>query len=644
MANTNILIKRSGVTGNSAPSSLLAGELAYSYNSNTAFIGSPTGNGVVKIGGQYYTSQIDNATSANTPNSLVRRDATGNADFHWVSANYFEGSFVGNAESATKLLNSRNFEISGGDITSAAVAFDGTAGVVLSANLNNVPGLTAGTYGSDTAVPVITVAANGRVTAISTQGITTSFTVAGDSGTQTISGGDTLTLTGGEGITTTASATDTVTFDVDDTVVRSNAFTGGTQTINTNLTIGSGKDLIVTGNLTITGNISSQNVQQLAVADPLIVLGIGNYTSDTRDIGFAAHYNDGANAHTGLIRNADGDKEYYFFEGYTPDVDANNNINIADASFRKSNVNANYFKGNLIATTIDVSGLSTVANVLPSTDGVYSLGSPSKRFRDLYLSGETLDIGGATLRANNGTFNVTTANGTSFQLKGTGPGNSTLNTDNLTLTNALEVQYGGTGATTFSSGALIIGNGTNALSSLANSSYVLTGSLAASKTITSLTVDAYGRVTAATGADIAIDTSQITSGTLGYSRGGTGSTSYTTGGLLIAGASGFQSLANTSYVATGSGASNNTITSVTVDDYGRLTAATFSAISGLTVAQGGTGLSSITQNGVTYGNGTGNLGVTAAAGAADQTWSNQILTVTNAGVPVWTSALDGGTF
>jgi hypothetical protein len=38
------------------------------------------------------------------------------------------------------------------------------------------------------------------------------------------------------------------------------------------------------------------------------------------------------------------------------------------------------------------------------------------------------------------------------------------------------------------------------------------------------------------------------------------------------------------------------------------------------------------------------MGVTAAAGTADQTWSNQVLTTTNAGVPVWTTALDGGTF
>ena len=51
-------------------------------------------------------------------------------------------------------------------------------------------------------------------------------------------------------------------------------------------------------------------------------------------------------------------------------------------------------------------------------------------------------------------------------------------------------------------------------------------------TVSSLTVDAYGRVTAATGVAIAIDTAAITSGTLAYARGGTGSTSYTTGALV----------------------------------------------------------------------------------------------------------------
>jgi hypothetical protein len=142
----------------------------------------------------------------------------------------------------------------------------------------------------------------------------------------------------------------------------------------------------------------------------------------------------------------------------------------------------------------------------------------------------------------------------------------------------IAVADGGTGAGTFTGGAILIGNGTGALQTLANSTYTLTGGLAAANTLSSLTVDAYGRVTAATGVAIAIDTAAITSGTLAYARGGTGSTSYTTGALLVAGATGLTSLANSTYTLTGGLAAANTISSLTVDAYGRVTAATGAAI------------------------------------------------------------------
>ena len=128
-------------------------------------------------------------------------------------------------------------------------------------------------------------------------------------------------------------------------------------TITGSVTIAGNNDLIVTGNLIITGNVSSQNVQQLAVADPLLILGIGNYASDTKDIGFAAHYNDGANAHAGIIRDSS-TKEFYVFQGYTPEVDATNNVDITNATFSTANINANYVKGNLIATTAVVGGVN----------------------------------------------------------------------------------------------------------------------------------------------------------------------------------------------------------------------------------------------------------------------------------------------
>ena len=70
----------------------------------------------------------------------------------------------------------------------------------------------------------------------------------------------------------------------------------------------------------------------------------------------------------------------------------------------------------------------------------------------------------------------------------------------------------------------------------------------------------------------------------------------------------------------------------------------------LEVQYGGTGISTFTQNGIPYGDGTNPLQVTAAANMAspgtgtDATTSFQVLTVTSGGVPVWTDTLDGGVF
>ena len=70
----------------------------------------------------------------------------------------------------------------------------------------------------------------------------------------------------------------------------------------------------------------------------------------------------------------------------------------------------------------------------------------------------------------------------------------------------------------------------------------------------------------------------------------------------------------------------------------------------LEVQFGGTGVSTFTSNGIIYGNAAGAMQVTAAANMAspgtgtDATTAYQILTVTSAGVPVWTNTIDGGTF
>ena len=556
MSNTIIQIKRSDTT--SQPANLSAGEFAYSYLSNTLFLGTTNGAGVINVGGLLYTQTIDAATAANTANTLVKRRSDG----------AFFGQLFGNANTATALQTGRYIGITAGDVNANSVYFDGTGNANVALVLSTMANVTAGQYGSTTEVPVITVSSNGRVSNIHTATIATSFTVSGNTGSGTQAGGGTLTLQGGNtGIVTTVTGSagnETVTFNTDNTVVRSNTTAVGAQIIAT--------DVQISGNLIVSGTATYVNTSIVQTNDSLIQLASNNTVGDVIDIGFVGLYNNGANVMTGLIRDA-GDKNYYLFK----DVSA-------------SSLSANNISNNLF----------TVANTAT-----------------LY----------ANLRANTADIGILTAN--------------TANIGSIILTSALPIGSGGTNNTTFTTGSLTFFDGTK-LASFANTGTA--GTYANASHVPVFTTDDYGRVSAVTNTAIAIDTAQITSGTLGYGRGGTGSTSYTTGALLVAGNTGLTSLANSSYTLTGALQANNTVTSLTVDVYGRVTAATGTAISGLTVPQGGTGLSSVTTNGITYGNGAGNLGVTAAAGSADQTWSNQILTVTNSGTPVWTTTLDGGTF
>jgi hypothetical protein len=158
--------------------------------------------------------------------------------------------------------------------------------------------------------------------------------------------------------------------------------------INGDVVITANNDLTVTGNLYVLGNTTSFGTQTLEVVDPMILLATGNYTSDLLDIGFAGSYNDGANAHTGLFRDATGNKDYYFFEGYTPEVSGNNNIVITDPSFKTSNVNVNYVKGNLIATTAVVGG----RNILNYTQSAFDTANTAntRAYASVAKSGDTM--------------------------------------------------------------------------------------------------------------------------------------------------------------------------------------------------------------------------------------------------------------
>jgi hypothetical protein len=538
MSNTVIQIKYSNAT--STPASLNVGELAYSFASGKLFTGNST-NAVLTIGGKYYTDLVDGATSANTVSTIVKRDSLGG-----FSATHVYASLYGNANTATALATPRYIKVSG-DVDAAQAVFDGTANADITLELTNT-GVTAGTYGGTTQIPTFAVDVDGRITSAANVAISTTLNTAADTGTDAIAlATDTLTFKGGDGITTNmVSANSTVTIDVDNTVFRS---TGGTIS----------GDLAITGNLVVSGNTITQDVETMKVEDSLIQLAANN-SADAVDIGFFGQYNSTGTKYSAFFRDAT-DGNYKLLTAGTEVPSAANSVNVAAFSTA-----------------------SLVANITGGT-----------------VSGLTADIA---------------------------------------------VADGGTGVGSFTAGQILVGNGTGALTTKSNVTQTATGSLAVANTITSLSFDAQtGGITAYTSQAIAIGASQITSGTLPIARGGTNQTSFTNGLVAFNGTS-LATLPNTTYTQTGTLSAANTISSLTVDAYGRTTAATVSPIaidasqitSGtLVTTRGGTGLSSFTDKGVFYASST------SAMSQVSSSTEGHLLTINASGAPTF-AHLSGGTF
>lgn len=367
-----IKIKRS--SGTAAPSQLQLGELAVTTSTGTdsdgggrLYLGaSVSGNDIRTIGGQYYVDVIERATSTNTNNEIVKRDASGN-----FIANIITAALSGNASTATKLQTPRNISLTG-DVT-GTISFDGSANVNINTTLTDVLG-TPGTYGSTALIPSITVNSKGQITSVSNNSISTDFAIEVDDNTNfSVDGGDTLKIKGGTGITTEQKDGDTVEIDIDSSVVTDigsqvltnktinasnntlqniansslqnssisitgdNAVTqpvalgtnfsvvGTNQEITTSVAgnsiqIGLPDDVTINGDLTVAGTMTTVDTEVLSVSDPLIELAKGNDT-DAVDIGFYGSYDDGAVKYTGFFRDQT-NSEYYLLDNLSTQPDS----------------------------------------------------------------------------------------------------------------------------------------------------------------------------------------------------------------------------------------------------------------------------------------------------------------------------------
>ena len=319
MATNIIKIKRT--TGTTAPSSLNAGELAFSGGTGTAgnmgqrlFIGDPANsNAVTVIGGNYFSNLMDHAHGTTTASSVLIVDANKSTSELRTAALY-----LGTSGSDT-LITATAAELNTLDgITSTA------------AELNLLDGSTAGTVVASKAV---VVDSNKDITGYRNITLTgeldaATLDVSGDidvDGTTNLDNTDidgSLTVDGAIDFNATTldiDATDDIDIDTSDTtggiaigtansgVPISIGHTTSEVTVNDNMT--------VTGNLTVSGTTTTVNSTTVSIADPIFELGASG-SDDNLDRGLKMKYNS-SGAKVAFMGYDDSDGKFAFIPDAT---------------------------------------------------------------------------------------------------------------------------------------------------------------------------------------------------------------------------------------------------------------------------------------------------------------------------------------
>ena len=255
------LSSTAAITGNTTVGGTLGVTGATTLSSTAAITGNTTVGGTLGVTGASTLNSVavtNNATVGGTLGVTGNSTIGGTLGVTGQITGNITGAVTGNASTATALQNARSITIDG-DVDASATDFDGTGNITLTTTLDTVNS-NVGSFGSSTAIPVVTVNGKGLVTGVSTASITTALTVGADSGTDdsVALATDTLNFVG------TANEIETAVSDNQIQIGLPSAVTVGSLTTSGNVVVG--------GDLTVSGTTTTVNTETINLADNQIVL------------------------------------------------------------------------------------------------------------------------------------------------------------------------------------------------------------------------------------------------------------------------------------------------------------------------------------------------------------------------------------
>ena len=328
MAQT-IKIKRS--TGNGKPTNVAQGELFYAYGSGGTHgkklaIGHLNGGGNTPelVGGSFFTNMLDHTAGTLTASSAMLVD----------SASKIDSLKIGNTNTPASIM-----------------FFEASSNGTNSIKLQSPAAVT-----SDLTYTLPQSPVNGRVLSTDGSGVlswivqSSTLTIGADSGTA-----DAVTV-----------GTDTLTFEGTANEVE-------TTVSNNKITIGLPTNVIISGNLTVSGSTTTVSSTTVNVADSMLSLATGNNSSDALDIGFYGLYDDSGSQdeYTGFFRDAT-DSKWRLFKDLQ--VAPTTTVDTSGAGYAVATLVANIESAAVAITGGSITGITDLA----VADGGTGLGAAPK--------------------------------------------------------------------------------------------------------------------------------------------------------------------------------------------------------------------------------------------------------------------------